>query len=59
MEKARMKNPAKNIGTWVVIVVAILMMLFTIISATTLDKNNRSLFGVKSFKVLSDRKSVV
>lgn len=57
MEKARIKNLAKNIGTWVVIVVAILMMLFTIISATTLDKNNRSLFGVKLFKVLSDSMS--
>lgn len=44
----------KNVVTWVVVALAVAMMIFTIISATTLDRNNRSLFGRKMFIVNSD-----
>lgn len=44
----------KKVVTWVFIVVAACMMLFTIISATCFDKANRSLLGYKMFVVLSD-----
>lgn len=54
MNKAKTLNLLKNILTWIVVAVAVLMMIFTIISATTLDRNNRSLFGFKMYKVLSD-----
>ncbi|HBF14559.1 MAG TPA: signal peptidase I [Clostridiales bacterium] len=47
-------NLMKNIVTWVVVAVAVFMMIFTIISATTLNRNDRSLFGLKMYKVLSD-----
>lgn len=44
----------KNILTWVVVVFAVLMMVFTIISVNTLDRNNRNIFGYKFFIVQSD-----
>ena len=54
MKKTEVLNRVKKIALWVLVAVAVLMMLFTIISATTLDRSNRSLFGFKMYKVLSD-----
>lgn len=54
MNKSKALDLIKNIITWIVVVIAVLMMIFTIISATTLDRNNRSLFGFKMYKILSD-----
>ena len=50
-------NLTKTILTWIVVAIAVFMMIFTIISSTTIDRDNRSLFGVKIFKVLSDSMS--
>ena len=47
----------KKIFTWLVAVLAISMMAFTIISVNTFDRNDRSLFGYKAFIVLSDSMS--
>lgn len=47
----------KNIITWCVIVAAVFMMIFTIVSVNTFDRANRSLFGYKAFIVLSDSMS--
>ncbi|MDY4186377.1 MAG: signal peptidase I [Candidatus Borkfalkiaceae bacterium] len=47
-------NVAKIVLTWIVVALAVFMMIFTIISATTLDKSNRNFFGYKIYKVLSD-----
>lgn len=44
----------KKVFTILVIVVAIAMMIFTIVSVTTVNRNDRSLFGLKAFIVLSD-----
>ena len=44
----------KNVFVWVVIVLAVCMMIFTIVSVNTFDRNDRSLFGYKAFIVKSD-----
>lgn len=54
MNKSKILGRIKNIFTWLVVLLAVVMMIFTILSATTLDRNNRSIFGYKMYKVLSD-----
>lgn len=44
----------KNIITWIVVIVAVCMMLFTIISVNTFNRNDRSLFGYKMYIVNTD-----
>ena len=44
----------QRILTWIVVAIAVVMMVFTVISATTIDRGDRNLFGVKIFNVLSD-----
>lgn len=44
----------KTIFTWVVMLAAIAMMVFTIVSVSTFDRNDRDLFGYKAFIVRSD-----
>ena len=53
-KREKVLNLVNNIVTWVVVAVAVFMMIFTVISATTLNRNDRSLFGLKMYKVLSD-----
>ncbi len=47
-------STVKNILSWTLIAIAVFMMLFTIISVTTFDKNDRDLFGYKAFIVKTD-----
>lgn len=47
----------KNIFVWLVVALAVCMMIFTIISVSTFDRTDRSLFGYKAFIVLSDSMS--
>lgn len=47
----------RNIAVWLLVVVAVFMMIFTVISVLTFDKADRSLFGYKAFIVLSDSMS--
>ncbi len=47
----------RNIVVWLVVAFAVLMMVFTIVSAATFDRSDRSLFGYKAFIVLSDSMS--
>ena len=54
MKTKKTLDIVKNVVTWIVVALAVTMMIFTIISATTLDRNNRSLFGRKMFIVNSD-----
>ena len=44
----------KNIFTWIVVIVAVCMMLFTFISVNTFNRNDRSLFGYKMYIVNTD-----
>jgi signal peptidase I len=47
----------KNILVWLVVAAAVSMMIFTVISAVTFDRNDRDLFGFKAFIVRSDSMS--
>ena len=44
----------KTTFIWLVVLLAVSMMIFTVISATTFNKNDRSLFGYKMYIVKSD-----
>ena len=50
-------NIVKNILVWLVVVFAVLMMVFTVVSVSTFDRTDRNLFGYKAFIVLSDSMS--
>lgn len=55
-----MKKAWKIISTalvWMVVIVAVFMMIFTIISVNTFNRNDRDLFGVRFYIVLSDSMS--
>ena len=47
-------NIIKTIFVWLVVLLAIFMMIFTVISATTFNRNDRDLFGYKMYIVHSD-----
>ena len=47
----------RNIFVWLVAALAVAMMIFTIVSASTFNRSDRSLFGYKAFIVLSDSMS--
>ncbi len=42
---------------WIVVVIAVLMMIFTIVSVNTFDRNDRSIFGFRCYTILSDSMS--
>lgn len=44
----------KTIIVWLVVIAAVSMTLFTIISVTTFDRNDRDLFGYRAYIVRSD-----
>lgn len=50
-------NIIKNVFVWLMAILAVGMMIFTIISVNTFDRADRSLFGYKAFIVLSDSMS--
>jgi len=47
-------NIVKNILVWLVVLAAVLMLIVTVISATTVNRNDRSLFGYRMYIVTSD-----
>lgn len=52
-----MKKAWKIVSTtlvWIVVVIAVFMMIFTIISVNTFNRNDRDLFGLRFYVVLSD-----
>ncbi len=52
-------NIAKTILTWLLVIAAVAMMIFTIVSVNTFDRNDRDLFGYKAYIVRSDSMSTV
>ena len=42
---------------WIVVLIAVFMMIFTIISVNTFDRNDRDLFGYRCYIVLTDSMS--
>ncbi len=47
-------NVLKNVFTWLLVAAAVCMMVFTVVSVTTFDRNDRDLFGYKAFICRSD-----
>ena len=47
-------NVIKNIVVWLVVAMAVFMMIFTIISVNTFNRNDRNLFGLRLYIVNSD-----
>lgn len=47
----------RSIAVWLMVALAACMMIFTIVSVSTFDRSDRSLFGLKAFIVLSDSMS--
>lgn len=50
-------NIIKNVIVWLVLILAVFMMVFTVVSVTLFDRNDRDLFGFKAYIVLSDSMS--
>ena len=50
-------NVIKAVITWLLVIAAVGMMIFTIVSVYSFDRNDRSLFGYKAFIVESDSMS--
>lgn len=50
-------NIVKNVVIWLVVLVAVCMMIFTIVSVTTFNRNDRHLFGFRAYVVTSDSMS--
>ena len=44
----------KNTFVWLVIALAVFMMIFTVVSVTTFNRNDRDLFGYKAYIVNTD-----
>lgn len=44
----------QKVLVWIVVAMAVFMMIFTVISVTTFNRNDRSLFGYKAFVVRTD-----
>lgn len=53
-KKKKIGSLIRDIISWIVTVISVFMMIFTVISVTTLDRFDRNLFGYKMFIVLSD-----
>ncbi len=47
-------NIIKTTFVWLLVLLAVMMMIFTVISCTTFNRNDRSLFGYKMYIVNSD-----
>ena len=50
-------NIIKTVLVWIVLVVSVLMMVFTIVSKLTFNQADRNVFGYKFMIVLSDSMS--
>ena len=50
-------NTAKTVFMWLVVLTAVFMMVFTIVSVNTFNRNDRDIFGFRCYIVLSDSMS--
>ena len=50
-------NILSNALVWIIVVITVAVMVFTIVSVNTFDRNDREIFGYKAFIVLSDSMS--
>ena len=54
----KIMNIALRIITWLVVAFTVFMMIFTVVTVTTVDRNDRSIFGVKFYIVQTDSMSL-
>ena len=57
MQMKKVFSAIKSIFIWMIVVLAVFMMIFTIISVTTFNRNDRDLFGYRAYIVNSDSMS--
>lgn len=50
-------NVIKSILVWALVILSVFMMIFTIVSVSTFDRNDRNLFGFRAYIVTSDSMS--
>ena len=53
----KLVNIGTKVTTWLLIAFTVFMMIFTIVTVTTVDRNERSIFGVKFYIVTSNSMS--
>jgi signal peptidase I len=51
-------NIALKVLTWLLVAFTVFMMVFTLVTVTTVDRNDRSIFGVKFYIVQTDSMSL-
>ena len=51
-------NIALKVVTWLLVAFTVFMMIFTVVTVTTVDRNDRSIFGVKFYIVQTDSMSL-
>jgi signal peptidase I len=54
----KIMNIALKIVTWLLVAFTVFMMIFTVVTVTTVDRNDRSIFGVKFYIVKTDSMSL-
>lgn len=54
----KIMNIALRIVTWLVVAFTVFMMIFTVVTVSTVDRNDRSIFGVKFYIVQTDSMSL-
>ena len=50
----KVMNIALKVVTWLLVAFTVFMMIFTLVTVTTVDKNDRSIFGVRFYIVTSN-----
>ena len=56
--KKKILNIALKVFAWVLVAFTVFMMVFTIVTVTTVDKHDRSIFGVRFYIVQTDSMSL-
>lgn len=51
-------NIASKVITWLLVAFTVFIMIFTVVTVTTVDRNDRSIFGVKFYIVQTDSMSL-
>ena len=54
MQIKKILNIVKTCFVWLVVALAVFMMIFTVVSVTTFNRNDRNLFGYRAYIVSSD-----
>ena len=57
MQAKSVLKTIKTVLVWMIVVLAVFMMIFTVISVTTFNRNDRDLFGYKAYIVQTDSMS--